>query len=170
MRKQLNWYVVHTTPKREKKVANQISNLGMEFFLPTYKTVKQWSDRKKKVEVPLFPNYVFVHTSERERHLLFSISNLVRFVSFESKPVKVREEEIQTVRRILEVDDMEIGEANYFETGSKVRISRGQLAGLEGRVLKNNGRSRLLIRIDELQKAFSINVSTSMLEPVGVLY
>ncbi|MDW3192220.1 MAG: UpxY family transcription antiterminator [Cytophagales bacterium] len=168
MQGQLDWYVVHTTPQREKTVANQISNLGMEFFLPTYKTVRQWSDRKKKVELPLFPNYVFVHTSERERHLLFSISNLVQFVSFESKPVKVRDTEIEAVKRILDADDdLEVGMANYFETGSKVRIARGQLAGLEGRVLKQNGKSRLLIRIDELQKAFSINVATNLLEAVG---
>lgn len=160
----LDWYVVHTTPQREKTVANQISNLGMEFFLPTYKTVRQWSDRKKKVELPLFPNYVFVHTSERERHLLFSISNLVKFVSIERKPVKVRESEIATVKRVLEADDVDLGEANYFETGSKVRIAQGQLAGLEGRVLKQNGKSRLLIRIDELRKAFSINIATSLLE------
>ncbi len=164
MQGQLDWYVIHTTPQREKTVANQIGNLGMEFFLPTYKTVKQWSDRKKKVELPLFPNYVFVHTSENERHLLFSITNLVKFVSIESRPVKVRETEIDAVRRILEADDVEVGMANYFETGSKVRIARGQLAGLEGRVLKQNGKSRLLIRIDELQKAFSINVATHLLE------
>lgn len=167
MQGQFDWYVVHTTPQREKTVANQIGNMGMEFFLPTYKTVRQWSDRKKKVELPLFPNYVFVYTSERERHLLFSISNLVKFVSFESKPVKVRETEIAAVRRVLDADDVEVGEASYFENGSKVRIARGQLAGLEGRVLKQNGKSRLLIRIDELQKAFSINVATNLLEAVA---
>lgn len=167
MSEKLDWYVVHTVARREKKVAAEIADLGIEFFLPMYKTVRQWSDRKKKVELPLFPNYVFVHTSESARQLLFSINELIKFVSIERKPVVVRDTEIETVKQILKVDGLEVGMENYFQKGMKVRIARGQLAGLEGVVLKQNGKSRLLVCINGLQKAFSINVATNLLESIS---
>lgn len=169
MSEKLDWYVVHTVARREKRVANEIADLGVEFFLPMYKTVRQWSDRRKKVELPLFPNYIFVHTSENHRHALFSINEPIKFVSIEKKPVVVREHEIDVVRQILKADDLEIGIEDYFQQGKKVRITRGQLAGMEGIVLKQNGKSRLLISIDGLQKAFSINVATNLLEPIREL-
>src|SRR5688572_14119498 len=95
------WNVVYTRPKSEKKVASSISKMGIESYLPLQKVVRQWSDRKKKMEVPLFPNYVFVKIEETERGYLYSIKELVRFVSLEKIPVVVRENEILAIKHVL---------------------------------------------------------------------
>src|SRR3989442_471000 len=96
-----NWYVAFTKPRTERRFASKMYEIGVESYLPTYKVVKQWSDRKKKVEVPLFPNYVFVKTNEMTRLSLYTINDLVRFVSIERKPVIVREKEIYNIKLAL---------------------------------------------------------------------
>lgn len=157
------WYVVYTMPKSEKKVANCISEMGIESYLPMHKVIRQWSDRKKKLEVPLFPNYVFVRVNETRRGSLFSIKELVRFVSIEKKPVVVREKEILTIKRVLN-EDVPVMTEEYFQEGMKVRIEYGQFAGLEGVIIKKNSNTRLIIKIEGLMKAFSFNVSAHMAE------
>jgi transcription antitermination factor NusG len=97
----LKWYVVYTRPQSERIVASGITNLGIESYLPTYEVVRQWRDRKKKLSVPLFPNYVFVRVTEAMRGYLFSIKELVKFVSIERKPVVVRDTEITMIKKIL---------------------------------------------------------------------
>lgn len=159
------WHVVYTRQKSERKVALSISDLGIESYLPLHKVVRQWSDRKKKMEVPLFPNYVFVKVNEVKRAHLFSIKELVRFVSIERKPVVIQEKEISAIRKVL-AEDVNVCAGEYFQDGTHVRIARGQLAGLEGIVVKQNSKFRLLIKINGLMKAFSVNVSSQMIEAI----
>jgi transcription antitermination factor NusG len=159
----LKWHVVYTRPKSERKVAAKIADMGIESYLPMYKVVRQWSDRKKRLIVPLFPNYVFVKVNTLCRGYLFSIKELVRFVSIEQKPVVVRENEITTIQRIL-CEDVEVLPEEYFQEGMRVRIGQGQFAGLEGVIAKRCSKTRLIIKIDGLMKAFSINLSACHVE------
>ena len=163
--KDRQWHVIYTRPKSERKVASSISEMGIESYLPLHKVVRQWSDRKKKLEVPLFPNYVFVKVEPADRGYLFSIKEMVRFISVEKKPVIVREKEILAIKQILN-EEVEISEEEYFQKGMKVRIKQGQFEGLEGVVLKKHGSTRLLIKIEALMKAYSFNVSTKFAEPI----
>jgi transcription antitermination factor NusG len=161
------WYVVYTRPKSEKKVASSITEMGIESYLPMHKVVRQWSDRKKKMEAPLFSSYVFVKVDDVRRRLLFSINELLKFVSIEGKPVVISENEILTIKRVLNGDFDDISTEEYFQEGMKVRIAHGQFAGLEGLVIKKCNKSRLMIRIEQLGKAFSFEISArfAMVEP-----
>jgi transcription antitermination factor NusG len=160
-----NWHVVYTMPKSERKVASAIAELGMEPYLPLHNVVRQWSDRKKKLLVPLFPNYVFVKVNPEKRGYLYSIRELVRFVSIEKKPVVVREKEITTLKQVLS-GDLDVANEVYFQQGMKVRVMVGQFSGLEGIVTKVNGNTRLTVKIDGLMRAFSFNVSAHHTEVV----
>lgn len=155
------WYVVYTRPKSEIKVASCISEMGIESYLPLHIVIRQWSDRRKRIKVPLFPNYLFVKLDNTKKRCLFSIREFVRFVSIDKKPVVVREKEIMMIRQILD-QQVEVSSEEYFQQGIKVRIRHGQLEGLEGLVIKNYGNTRILVKIDALMRAFSFNVSTKM--------
>jgi transcription antitermination factor NusG len=135
------WYVVYTRPKSERKVASSITEMGIESYLPMHKVVRQWSDRRKKMEVPLFLNYVFVKVDDVKRRLLFQIKDLVKFVSIEGKPVVIKENEILTIKKILDGDYDDIATEEYFQEGMKIRIRHGQFAGLEGVVIKKCNKS-----------------------------
>lgn len=158
-----NWHVVYTLPKTEKKVATSISDLGLESYLPLQKVVRQWSDRKKKIEVPLFPNYVFVKVDALMRGHLYSIKELVKFVSIERKPVVVSENVISSIKRVMN-GSVEVSGEEYFQNGMKVRIKYGQFSGLEGVIFNKRGKTRLVIKIDELMRAFSFDVPYNMVE------
>jgi|SRR5688572_1996760 len=165
---ELQWYVVYTMAKSEKKVASSIDQLGIESYLPLHSVVRQWSDRKKKMKVPLFPNYVFVKANPIIRPHLYSIRELVRFVSIEKRPVVIQEKEILTIRRILSEDDDVVAE-DYLQRGMRVKINAGQFAGIEGIIVQKCGRNRLVIKIDGLMKAFSFNLSARHTEVIPLV-
>ena len=107
---------------------------------------------KKKLHVPVFPNYVFVKVNKLTRGYLYSINEMVRFVSIDKKPVVVREDEIMTIRKALSQDE-EVLIEDSFQEGMKVRIIKGHFAGLEGLIVKRNNSARLLIiKLDGLLK------------------
>jgi len=161
------WHVVYTRPRTERIVAAGISDLGIESYLPIHRVVKQWSDRRKKLEVPLFPNYVFVKVAEIKRTPLYKIKELVKFISIDKKPVVVREKEILAMKKILN-ENVEVSMEEYFQEGSNVKIVYGPFAGLEGVVIQRNSSDRLLIKIDALKKAFSVNISAHIAEPLHI--
>lgn len=161
-----NWYVVYTRFKTERKVASLISGMGIESYLPLHKVIKQWSDRKKKLEVPLFPNYVFVRIDSAKKGLLLSIKGLIRFVSIQNTPVVVREKEISTIKMVL-AGAAEVTTEEYFVEGVKVRINEGHLAGLEGFIIRRYQNTRLLVRIESLLRAYSFNVPSRICRPIN---
>ena len=121
----MNWYVVYTKPKWEKKVAEQLTQKGIECYCPLITQVRQWSDRKKKVEVPLFNSYVFVRLNEEGRNEVFQSSGVVRYLFWLGKPAIVREEEIDVIKHWLSspdkyeitVSDVKIGDKIVLESG-----------------------------------------------------
>ncbi|MEM1134442.1 MAG: UpxY family transcription antiterminator [Bacteroidota bacterium] len=153
------WYVVYTYPKSEKQVSNKIKELGYETFLPTQHIVRQWSDRKKKLEEPLFPNYVFVKTSLQERFNILKVRGLVRFIAFDGKPVSIPEEEIQSIRKVLNGNvSVSSSNANYT-IGDKVKITHGQFAGTEGVLIRENGKDRFAVQLQALKQSVIVDIS-----------
>jgi transcription antitermination factor NusG len=157
------WYVAFTRPQTEKKVAKSISDMGIECFLPLHTVVRQWSDREKKIEIPLFPNYVFIKVEEAVRYSLFSVKDLVKFVSFEKKPVVIRDKEIMVIKNALD-PAFEVSRETYVEEGMKVKITHGCFGGMEGIIKKVNSRTRFVVKIDVLMQAFSFNISSNIAE------
>ncbi|SHG27502.1 Transcription antitermination factor NusG [Flavobacterium segetis] len=121
----MNWYVVYTKPKWEKKVAEQLLKSGIECYCPIITQVRQWTDRKKKVQVPLFNSYVFVQLQEAQRNLVFQSSGVVRYLFWLGKPAIVKDEEISVIKKWLEgadgndvlVESIKIGDTIQLESG-----------------------------------------------------
>lgn len=121
----MNWYVVYTKPKWEKKVAEKLNQIGIECYCPVVTQVKQWSDRKKKVEVPLFNSYVFVQLPDAHRNSVFKVSGVIRYLFWLGKPAVVREEEIEVIKRnILNIDVSDISVLPY-KKGDRIKLETG---------------------------------------------
>ena len=163
--KQLNWYVGYTYPKAEKKVQRKVTDIGVESFLPMSQVVRQWSDRKKKLEMPVFPNYIFIHATAHERHQTLNIRELVRFVSFEGNPVTISDEEIESIKTVLSMN-AEISNERFHKMGTKVEITSGEFAGATGILLRKEGKQRLLVQLEALQQAFSVSLQAGCVEEV----
>jgi transcription antitermination factor NusG len=147
-------------PKSEKKVASTISSMGIEAYLPLQKRIRQWSDRKKKIEVPLFPNYVFIYALPDQRFKALKIKELVRFISFEGKPVVISEIIIDSLKKVLK-GEAEVSNSAFYDEGMKVKINQGEFAGAEGRLIRRNGKTRLLIQIKALHVDVSVDISAN---------
>ncbi|KIA85295.1 UpxY family transcription antiterminator [Flavobacterium sp. AED] len=121
----MNWYVVYTKPKWEKKVAEQLKKNGIECYCPLITQVRQWSDRKKKVEVPLFNSYVFVQLPEADRNLVFQSAGAVRYLFWLGKPAIVRDEEINIIKKGLDGSDTCEVSLVPFQVGDKIELDSG---------------------------------------------
>jgi transcriptional antiterminator RfaH len=157
-----NWYVIHTKPRNEKKVFEQIVNKEIESFLPLIQTVRYWSDRKKKIMVPLFPNYVFVNTNENDR--IRAISNTfgaLRYVIYQKKPAIISNKEIKNIKLSLQAPEkIKIEEKQILE-GDLVEITGGIFRGLTGYIKEIRGHYKLIVNIMELNSTFSVQLSSS---------
>lgn len=156
---QQKWYAVYTYRNTEKIVSQKAQSLGVECFLPLQKVERQWSDRKKKLDVPLFPGYVFVKTSLVHRFVLLNIKELVRFVGF-SQPVAIPDAEIESIRTVVSTTNDVTTEPFGITAGTRVKVTEGQFAGAEGILVQRKGKDRLVIQLELLQQAISVECNT----------
>lgn len=138
------WYVLYTNPKAEKKVAEQLTKVGIANYCPLITKVQQWSDRKKKIVTPLFSSYVFVHVDDNQRNSVFAIKGVVRYLFWLGKPAVVREDEILTIKNWLDNSNCTI-EIEAIRIGDKVTISEGPFKSQAGIVQEVNKHSVRLI-------------------------
>jgi transcriptional antiterminator RfaH len=123
------WMAVYTKPRSEKKVAERLEKAGIEVYCPLQMVIKQWSDRKKKVKIPVFPSYVFVHIEESERLTVLSDVGVMNFVFWLGKPAVIREEEIEVIKEYLERRNN-----NVEVVGDEVLITHGIFEGTKGKI------------------------------------
>lgn len=121
----MNWYVIYTKPKWEKKVAERLAEIGIECYCPLIIKIKQWSDRKKKVEMPLFNSYVFVKLPDNERNSVFEIAGVVRYLFWLGKPAVVRDEEINIIKNSLKSPNIADASVLPFHVGDKIKLESG---------------------------------------------
>lgn len=124
-----HWLVIYTKPRAEKKVEERLIRDGIDAYCPTYITLKQWSDRKKKVELPLIPSYVFVRVNERERTQVLQDPGVMNFVFWQGKPAVIRQEEIEVLKSNM--SNFEIPEA---QVGEYIVVEHGTFKGQTGKV------------------------------------
>ncbi|AWG21416.1 antitermination protein NusG [Flavobacterium faecale] len=141
----MNWYVVYTKPKWEKKVAEQLDKVGVECYCPLIIKEKQWSDRKKKVEVPLFNSYVFVKLEDADRNLVFQSPGVVRYLFWLSKPAIVRDSEINTIKEWLEKPSAKDITMSPYTVGDKIKLESGPFLNQEAVVKEVNSKQCVLI-------------------------
>lgn len=143
------WYAVHTRPRWEKKVASLLQERGFENYCPLNKVVRQWSDRKKTILEPLFKGYVFVQVEEAAKWELLTINGIVNYVHWLGKPARIRDSEIDTIRRFLnEFEDVEVTE-NNMAVNKTVQVKQGVLMNYRGIVLELHG-SKAKVRIESM--------------------
>jgi transcription antitermination factor NusG len=160
------WYAVYTKPRWEKKVAERLSEKGIDHYCPLNKVIRQWSDRKKAIMEPIFKGYVFVRTSEEKKWELKKIPGIINFVYWLGKPAHIKEEEIITIKKFLnEFDNVEV-EKKGFVVNSPVRITQGLLMNYEGMVIEVFG-NRAVVKIDSLDIQLSAHFDKKNLELIN---
>lgn len=153
----MNWYVVYTKPKWEKKVAEQLKEKGIECYCPLITTIKQWSDRKKKVEVPLFNSYVFLQLDEKDRNLAFLSSGVVRYLFWLGKPAIVKDDEIKTIKNWLEGSNSEDISVEPYRTGTKIKVVSGPFANQEA-VIQEVNKKEYVLFLESLGCVLKMNI------------
>ena len=139
----MKWLVLYTKPNLELKVAKNINKLGIKTYCPSYKQIKQYSDRKKKVEKPLLPSYVLVYINEKDRGLVFHVPGVLRYVFWLGKPAEVSAKEIELLQQNLFGTYSKVS-VESLKKGENYTISSGPLKGHEGKVLNiHNNKLRL---------------------------
>ena len=163
------WYAVYTRSRAEKKVLAELQANNIESFLPLQKQLRQWKDRKKWVEMPLLPGYCFVHISRNEYELVLQSNNVVCYITFEGKAAEVREEQIEALKIMLHQNEFEVEITHEnFSIGKKAEIIRGPLLGLQGELIDIRGKHKFLLRIEQLDKNFIVEVPADHLSAIPI--
>jgi len=164
--KTAQWYAVYTNSRHEKVVARQLQDRSIETFLPLYRTWHRWKDRRKLVELPLFPSYVFVRIEAQKRLRVLQVPGVVTLVSFNSEPAVLPEKEINALRNGLE-NDVHAEPHPYLRVGRKVRVTRGPMVGAEGILSRKKDKYRVVISIDVLSRSIAVEVDGADVEPTS---
>ena len=143
------WYVIYTKNRHEKKVADSLQKKGIVAFCPLKIENKAWSDRKKKVEIPLFNSYIFVNLPETEQREVFTVPGVIRYIYWCGKPAVVKDHEIEEIKRWLNVYDHESIEVSYYNPNDRVRILSGSFINHEAKIIRQNG-SKLSLCLEGL--------------------
>lgn len=151
------WYVVRTKPQHEIKSARLLEDLGMEVFCPVIQEVRQWSDRKRKVTVPLFKTYIFINEDPAKRNKVFEAPGVLNFLYWQSQPALARNEEIDTIKAWLNNDSMGDFELEKFRPGEELIIKNGKMANRKA-IIQEVGSKRLRLLLPELGWILSANI------------
>jgi len=144
---EVSWRVLYVKSKSERRVGLLLSKLGLETYIPTQKELRTWSDRKKLLEIVLFPNYVFVKTNGSTRSLVFESSHVSHYVRLEGCEALLSEKEINDIRLLCESGRKLLVEGKVLEKGEQVLIEKGCLAGLCGEVIEREKNKFLKVEI-----------------------
>jgi transcriptional antiterminator RfaH len=159
------WRAVYVNSRSEKKVMELLLGKQVEAYVPIVKTMKQWSDRKKLVELPLLNGYVFIHVGEPERDQVLQTQGVIRFVRSEGKIAVVRDEEISRLKQLVELGYQLEASAIDREVrkGQKVKISSGLLRGLEGIVIDDKDQRQLLVLLESIGQCIRVRLPKDIL-------
>jgi transcription antitermination factor NusG len=160
------WYAIYTKPRWEKKVDGILLRKGVNSWCPVQKIQKQWSDRKKVIEEPLFRSYVFVNISEEERINVLMTDGVLNFVHYLGKPAIIREEEIDMMKKYLSEEDakIEIISLQGFKENTKVRINHGVFMDNMGTVIRG-GRKKVYVQLQSLEQVMVVEFPVEYLTP-----
>jgi transcription termination/antitermination protein NusG len=158
-----HWYAAHIRSRHEKRVAEQLAGKNVNVFLPLYTAEHRWNDRLARVELPLFPGYMFVQIALRDRLKVLEVPGVVRLVSSGGEPVSLEESEINTLRQGL-TSRLKAEPHPYLKIGNRVKIKSGALAGLEGILLRKKDSYRVVISVDLIMRSIAVEISAADVE------
>lgn len=160
-----SWFAIQTKPRHEKRVGAELEEKGITVFLPVFSEVRQWSDRKRKIELPLFANYLFIRISE-DRNVRASVlrtNGVFRFVGVRGVGVPIPDDQIEGIQKIVR-EKIPFLPYPFFGVGKTVRIRGGSLDGLKGVVLSLNGDQSLIVSIEGIQRSIAIRIAGYQIE------
>jgi transcription antitermination factor NusG len=161
-----HWYAVYTCSRHEKQVAAQFGRRHIEHLLPVYESVHRWKDRKVRVQLPLFPGYLFVHIAPPDRLRVLQVPSVVRLVGFNGTPVPLSGADIDALRNGL-ASGLRIEPHPYLQVGRRVRVRSGPMMGAEGELVRNKGGLRLVLSVELIQHSVAVEVDIADVEVVG---
>ena len=160
---ELSWYAVYTRSRQEKIVKKQLDGKDIENFLPLYEKVSHWKDRKKEIEVPLFPGYLFVKIRSHERLEVLKTFGTVCLVGNCGQPLPIPEDQISSIQKFI-WNGLRCDPCPTLTIGKRVRISEGPLEGVEGILVRKKNRSWLVVSVDMIHRAVSIELESWKVE------
>ena len=164
----ISWYALQVRSRKENYVASQISGQGYQCLLPTYRSMRKWSDRVKESEQPLFPGYLFCRFDIRDRRPLVTTPGVLQIVGSGRTPVPVSDEEIHALQLVVS-SGVSKEPWPYLEVGQRVRVDYGTLTGLEGILVTLKGNHRVVLSVTLLQRSVAMEVDSAWLTPVVAL-
>jgi transcription antitermination factor NusG len=159
------WYAAYTASRHEKRVAEQLHERSIEHFLPLYETIHRWKNGRHRVQLPLFPGYVFVHIALRDRLPVLKIPGLVRLVGFGGVPFPLPEQDVETMQNALN-SGVAAEPYPYLTVGSRVEICNGPLQGMKGILLRRRNKFRVVLSLDLIMRAMVVEVEAADVVPV----
>ena len=161
------WHVVYTRSRAEKRVFTELSQKGIECFLPLQKKLRQWKDRKKWVEMPLMTGYCFVCISRKEYDEVLHTDNVVCYITFEGKAAVIPTKQIDALKQLTKQNDFEVTVSKEnFEPGKMVEVIAGPLIGLKGELVEIRGKKKFILRLIQIDNTFTVEIPASNLTPV----
>ena len=158
------WYAIYTNANHEKRVAQQLGQRSIEHLLPLYDSVRRWKDRRVRLQMPLFPGYVFVRFALRDRLQVLQIPSVAHLVSFSGHPAPVPDGDIQSIQNCLNRNH-NVEPYPYLQVGRRARVKRGPLQGLEGIILRRKNRTRLILSFDLIMRSVAVEIDDVDLVP-----
>lgn len=154
-----NWYAIQTLSRHERFVAQQLKNEGIITFFPTFTEIHRWSDRRKKVELPLFPGYLFVHASmsPQVRKVVSLARGVAGLITMRGEPISVPEDQIESVQKLL-ANSIWCVAYPFLKIGQRVRVRGGALDGVQGILIAHNGQKGLVVSIDGIQRSLAVHI------------
>jgi transcription antitermination factor NusG len=163
---ELPWFALQVRTRYEKNVAAILEGKGYEWLLPTYVSKRRWSDRTKKLDVPLFPGYLFCRFNPQERLPILKTPGLISIVGTAKTPVPVEAAEIDAIRKLVN-SEIPRQPWPFLKVGQRVRIEYGALAGLEGILLHIKGSDRIILSVSLLQRSVAAEVDAAWITPLS---
>jgi transcription antitermination factor NusG len=161
-----NWYALCTSPRHEKRVAGQIEGRGLACFLPLYRSLRRWKDRRKELKMVLFPGYVFVRMAPQNRWQVLQLPGAIRLVSRNGQPIALSADEIETLRSRL-ADSVKFEPHPYLRVGRRVRVRTGPMQGLEGIIVRRKDSCRIVFSVDLIMRSVAVEVDEPDVELVA---
>jgi transcription antitermination factor NusG len=161
---ELRWYAAYTCANHEKRVREQLEQRHVESFLPVYETIRRWKDRRMRLQLPLFPGYVFVRMAVLDRLCVLQVPGVVRLVEFNGKLSALPDEEIEALKEGL-AGGVRAEPHLFLTVGRRVRVKRGPFEGRQGILLRRKGKLRLVLSIELIMRSVVIDVDTADVEP-----
>lgn len=161
------WYAVYTKPRWEKKISKVLEQKGVECWCPLRKIEKQWSDRKKIIEEPLFTSYVFVRVNDGERSTVLMTDGILNFVYYVGKPAIIRDEEIDIIKKYLSEKEASVSvqSLNSLDENTRIKVNHGVFMDTTGTVLKG-GKKKVFVKLESLDQVMIVEFPVEYLSPL----